>query len=183
MASVREPCEGSRHFIENGCKFESGSNAFIAWLAKTGDLKISHCPVGYHIRELTVEEAIFAHSHWKYRSNETFALFQCSAKDGLGVGAFCNASGNLVSWSVLSWDGAMAALTTIPGHQGKGLAKAVISSLSQKVIERKMVPYVYIEEIETSYIPEKLFRNLGFTVERETCFYLAVVQNADQVLS
>ena len=159
-------------------KLDSCESNLIAWLARSEDLKITKCPNGYNIRELSVEDAIYAHSQWKFKSNENFACFYDSAQDGLGIGAFCNTSDKLVSWCLVLWEGAISALTTIPDHRGKGLAKAVICMLSKRMIDRKMIPYVFIEKTETMHISEKLFTSLGFVVEKET-FSLGSIENGD----
>ena len=156
-----------------------GHCSFINWLPGLEDLKVTRCPLGYSIRNLTTDEAIYVHSQWKFRSNRTFAFFYRSAEEGLAVGAFCNTSGKLVSWSVILPNGAISNLTTMPEHRRKGLAKAVICVLSQKIIERNMIPYLFFENTETSYIPEELFKSLGFTVDKETVFYYGLIQNAD----
>ena len=170
-----------RKSLSPATKIELVACAFVAWLPKLEDLKVTRCPAGYSIRNLTTDEAIHVHSQWKFTSNQTFSFFYRIAEEGLAVGAFCNTSDKLVSWSLILPHGAISALTTMSEHQGKGLAKAVICVLSQKMIERNMIPYLFVENIETSYIPEKLFKSLGFTVDKETAFFFSMIQSADYI--
>ena len=179
--AVSSDLESWRKSLSPTTKIELDPCSFIAWLPKLEDLKVTRCPPGYSIRNLTTDEAIHVHSQWKLKSNWTFSFFYRSAEEGLAIGTFCDTSDKLVSWSLILPHGAISALTTMSGHQGKGLAKAVICVLSQKMIERNMIPYLFFENIETSYIPEKLFKSLGFTVDKETAFYFGMIQSADYI--
>ena len=179
--AVPSDLESWRKSLSPASKIELDPCSFIAWLPKLEDLKVTRCPPGYNIRNLTTDEAIHVHSQWKFKSNRIFSFFYCSAEEGLAIASFCNTSDKLVSWSLTLPCGAISALTTTSEHQGKCLAKAVICVLSQKLIERKMIPYLFFENIETSYIPEKLFKSLGFTVNKETAFFFGLIQSADYI--
>ena len=72
--------------------------------------------------------------------------------------------GELVAWVLLFEYGALGALHTLPPHRGKGLARALIYHVSQKLLSMGRAPYCFIlEENEAS---QNLFRKMGFEYYR-----------------
>ena len=49
MASVREPCEGSRHFIKNGCKLEVDDNDVSGYKKISDELNSYFCNIAEDI--------------------------------------------------------------------------------------------------------------------------------------
>ena len=125
---------------------------------------------GYVIREMTLREALFAIEKWKFASSESKLRFTSSYSNGLAIGAFPVGGEFPVSWVFGSWEGAMAALETLTDHRRRGLGRAVIKELSRRLIDRGLIPYVFIETIETSYMQESFFDGLGFTVYKDVFF-------------
>ena len=148
------------------------AKAFIAVLRSQEDspADIPEHP-DYEVREMSLPEIFYAVNHWKFASESAKYRFACSRNIGLAVGAFQPGSDSPVSWAFTSWDGAISALNTMQGHQGKGLAKAVVRKLSSKLIKCGIFPFVYIEIIDTSFIPESLFTGLGFTLYKDIWFH------------
>eukprot|EP00112_Aurelia_sp_Birch-Aquarium-sp1_P023585 Seg708.9 transcript_id=Seg708.9/GoldUCD/mRNA.D3Y31 product="hypothetical protein" protein_id=Seg708.9/GoldUCD/D3Y31 len=132
--------------------------------------KISNNVEGYVIREMTLTETLYAVDHWKFTSEVSKYRFSCSSRLGLAIGAFPDGSEYPVCWAFVSWEGAIAALQTLPGHQRKGLAKAVIKTIALKMIDIGLMPFVFIEDIDTAVVPERLFSSLAFMVHRDTKF-------------
>jgi len=147
------------------------AKAFIAVLRSQEDLP-SHTAEhpDYEVREMSLSEIFYAVKHWKFSSESAKYRFACSRNIGLAVGAFQPGCDSPVSWAFTSWDGAISALNTMQGHQGKGLAKAIIRKLSSKLFKYGVFPFVYIEIIDTSFIPESLFSSLGFTLYKDIRF-------------
>eukprot|EP00795_Rhopilema_esculentum_P006159 gene6159-11553_t len=131
---------------------------------------ISSSVPGYVIREMTLREALFAIEKWKFASSESKLRFTSSYSNGLAIGAFPVDGEFPVSWVFGSWEGAMAALETLTDHRRKGLGRAVIKELSRRLIDRGLIPYVFIETIKTSYMQESFFDGLGFTVYKDVFF-------------
>ena len=125
----------------------------------------------YEVREMSLPETLYAVEHWKFATKSAKYRFACSQSLGMAVGAFESGSNSPVSWAFASWDGAIAALHTLPGHQRKGLAKTIVRMLSAKLIDIGLTPFVYIELIETSFVPESLFTSLGFELFRDIRFH------------
>ena len=132
--------------------------------------KVSNSVDGYFIREMTLKETLYAVGHWKFTSEVSKYRFSCSSSLGLAIGAFPDESEYPVCWAFVSWEGAIAALQTLPGHQRRGLAKAVIKTIALKMIDIGLMPFVFIEDIDTAVVPERLFSSLAFTVHRDTRF-------------
>ena len=147
------------------------ARAFIAVLRNAESLPphILHNPE-YEVREMSLDETLYAVEHWKFASESAKYRFACSHNLGFAVGAFLLGSNSPVSWAFTSWDGAISALQTLPGHRGKGLAKAIIKKLSVKLIGNGIHPFVYVEIIDTSFIPESLFTSLGFHLYKNVRF-------------
>ena len=147
------------------------AEAFIAVLHNP-DAVPSQIPelAEYEIREMSLQETFYAVEHWKFGSESAKCRFACSCDLGLTVGAFQRGGNAPVSWAFASWDGSISALQTLPGHQGKGLAKAVVRKLSAKLISIGIHPFVHIEMIETSFVPESLFTSLGFQLYKDFVF-------------
>eukprot|EP00794_Sanderia_malayensis_P010110 gene10110-11144_t len=119
---------------------------------------------GYEIRAMSIDETLYAIKHWKFADEMSMVRFTASASLKLAIGAFPLGSSSPVAWAMVSWDGAIAALQTLPAHRGKGLGKAVVKSISLVALQRSLIPYVFIEDIDTAYIPVSLFSGLGFQV-------------------
>eukprot|EP00794_Sanderia_malayensis_P010120 gene10120-11154_t len=119
---------------------------------------------GYEVRTMSVDETLYAIKHWKYADEMSMVRYAASANMKLAIGAFPLGSSSPVAWAMISLDGAIAALQTLPAHRGKGLGKAVVKSISLVALQRSLIPYVFIEDIDTAYIPVSLFSGLGFQV-------------------
>ncbi len=153
--------------LGKGVEFKRAAFAFFAVLedASSDKFKSTPCQVnGYTIRAMSLNETLYAVRHWKFADDGSLIRFSASWSNGLVIGAFPEQSTTPVSWAFVSWDGAIAALQTLPEHRGKGLGKAVVKSISEVMLQRSLIPYVFIEDIETAFIPASLFTSLGFSV-------------------
>ena len=148
------------------------ADAFVAVLSnpECSGFNTMH-DTSYEIREMSFQETHYAVGHWKFASEAAIRRFSASSSLGLAVGAFPSGGNWPVSWAFCSWDGAIAALRTQPEHQRKGLAKAVVKAIAGKIIERGLIPFVYIESVESSYIPESFFKSIGFEVNKKLRFH------------
>eukprot|EP00794_Sanderia_malayensis_P010119 gene10119-11153_t len=173
-----------RHFIEEsirgefemnvaeeiiGCRIkrEQSSCCFFAVLKDPTFYKFTSAVSqvsGYEVRPMSIDETLYAIKHWKFADEMSMVRYTASANMKLAIGAFPVGSSSPVAWAMVSWDGAIAALQTLPAHRGKGLGKAVVKSISLVALQRSLIPYVFIEDIDTAYISVSLFSGLGFQV-------------------
>lgn len=149
------------------------ATAFITVLQDSASAKftsVSPTLSGYEIRKMNLKETLYAAERWSHATATTNLRMSSSWKLGLAFGAFTVDSAMPVCWAVISTEGAISALQTLPEHRRKGLAKAVIKSISLEVLQRSFVPYVFIEDVETSVVQISLFASLGFEIFRDTTF-------------
>ena len=126
----------------------------------------------YEIREISLEEALFAADNWMYRRKGSEYRFASSYSLGLAVGAFPLGSSSPVSWAICNWDGAISALHTFPEHRRKGLGKAVVKRLASRMILNGSIPFSFVVNgIVTS---ESIFASLGFDVHKDVWFYICL---------
>ena len=65
-----------------------------------------------------------------------------------------------VSWSCLLHCGEIAFVYTVEKHRRKGLSKAVVETMTTKVLDANMTPYVLVKMGNSN--AKKLFENVGF---------------------
>ena len=126
----------------------------------------------YDIREMSLEETFCAADGWIFSTKGSRYRFASSYSLGLAVGAFPLGSNEPVSWAFCNWDGAVAALQTMPEHQGKGLAKAVVKLLAKKVFQNGSIPFACVRS--NAVAAESLFARIGFDVYKGGWFCIGL---------
>uniref|UniRef100_A0AAY5K3J6 Glycine N-acyltransferase-like protein n=1 Tax=Esox lucius TaxID=8010 RepID=A0AAY5K3J6_ESOLU len=77
------------------------------------------------------------------------------------TGCITDDQGQPVCWILLYDYHAMGMLYTLPEHRGKGLARALVNSMSRRLYAESFPVYCFIEEGNT--MSHSLFTSLGFT--------------------
>ncbi|XP_010867733.2 glycine N-acyltransferase-like protein 3 [Esox lucius] len=77
------------------------------------------------------------------------------------TGCITDDQGQPVCWILLYDYHAMGMLYTLPEHRGKGLARALVNSMSRRLYAEGFLVYCFIEEGNT--MSHSLFTSLGFT--------------------
>eukprot|EP00112_Aurelia_sp_Birch-Aquarium-sp1_P018319 Seg4355.2 transcript_id=Seg4355.2/GoldUCD/mRNA.D3Y31 product="hypothetical protein" protein_id=Seg4355.2/GoldUCD/D3Y31 len=143
--------DGIRDIYEHNKEFYEGNHLILTYLPTGNSLGPYTVAKGYEIREMTVPECVFAAAHWKYASPRSHNYYACCSQYGLAIGAFHIGSKTPVSWVFIGANGAISALVTLPEHTRKGLARAVVGTITEKVVSLGLIPFALIEDIETAY--------------------------------
>ena len=157
-----EVWDGIKDIYKYNKGFSEGDHAILTYLPSGKSLGPYTVAEGYEIREMTVPECVFAAMHWKYATPRSHNYFACSSQYGLAIGAFQVGSQTPVSWVFINTNGTISALMTIPEHTRKGLARAVVGKITEKVVSKGLIPFAFIEDVENAYKPKSLFKSLGF---------------------
>ena len=159
--------EEAKHFYEKQENFFEASLSILTILPNKKDLVPFNIPDGYEVRELEPKDVLYAMQNYKHSSPAGCQMYLQSAKYGLAIGAFPVGSEFPVSWAFCSDTGAISAVTTLENHMKKGLAKAVVSRLSEKIISIDHIPFAFIEKLETAFRPMGMFKSLGFELRED----------------
>eukprot|EP00112_Aurelia_sp_Birch-Aquarium-sp1_P013215 Seg28.1 transcript_id=Seg28.1/GoldUCD/mRNA.D3Y31 product="hypothetical protein" protein_id=Seg28.1/GoldUCD/D3Y31 len=149
-----EVWDGIRDIYKHNKGLYEGDRAILTYLPSGKTLGPYTVAEGYEIREMTVPQSVSAAMHWKYATPRSHNYFACSSQYGLAIGAFQVGSQTPVSWVFINAKGAIGALKTLPEHTRKGLARAVVGKITEKVISKGLIPFAFIEDIETAYRPQ-----------------------------
>ena len=167
--------EGIKDIYKHNEGFYEGDHAILTYLPSGKSLGPYTVAEGYEIREMTVPECIFAAMYWKYATPRSHNYFACSSQYGLAIGAFQVGSQTPVSWVFINTNGTISALMTLPEHTRKGLARAVVGKITEKVVSKGLIPFAFIEDVGNAYKPKALFESLGFELCNEVRVLYAFV--------
>ncbi|XP_048577532.1 uncharacterized protein LOC116617041 isoform X2 [Nematostella vectensis] len=146
---------------EYGINVEVQACPEIYWLRDREHLIESECPGGYRLAKLELHHADRINNTWKFSSPHTLERLKRWIQHSDNVGVFCCDTDELVGWGLVAEAGCISALHTITEHRKKGIAKAVITRLTNLLLKANMVPYTYIEE--NNHISQNLFQQMGFS--------------------
>ena len=167
--------DGIEDIYKHNKGFYNAGSSILTYLPTGKTLGRYTVAEGYEIREMTVPQCVFAATHWKYASPRSHNYYACCSQYGLAIGAFQIGSQTPVSWVFIGANGAISALITLPEHTRKGLARAVVGTITKKVISMGLIPFAFIEDIETAYRSKGLFQSLGFELCDEVRFTFTFV--------
>ena len=167
--------DGIEDIYKHNKGFYNAGSSILTYLPTWKALGPYTIAEGYEIREMTVPQCVFAAMHWKYASPRSHNYYACSSQYGLAIGAFQIGSQSPVSWVFVGANGAISALITLPEHTRKGLARAVVGRVTEKVVSMGLIPFALIEDLETAYKSKGLFQSLGFELCNEARFTFAFV--------
>ena len=124
----------------------------------------SSLPDGYTEDTLSKEEASLVSENWGFRRLDSPKYIQelISALPNVAVR---DSNGTLVGHEAVFHFGALGMLYTHPGHRGKGIAKAIMSSMVQKQYQRGRVVHAYVEISNAA--SQKLHTSMGFKQQGE----------------
>jgi len=110
-------------------------------------------------RPLTVEDAEIINETWehKYEDSIEYIRKRILANDSVGI----EVDGKLVAWVLIHDDGALGCLYVLPEYRGKGYAKDVMITLSEKIRKKGKLPFAHVLDYNENSLG--LTANLGFT--------------------
>lgn len=101
-------------------------------------------------------EEIFSNSNYKDYTSVEYIKDQILSRSGVCI----RINGKLAGWALFHDDGAMGLLHVIDDFRRKGIAKALVVNLCQKVREKNEVPFTSVEPSNVASL--SLIQSLGF---------------------
>lgn len=120
----------------------------------------SLCSISLKMSSLNESHLGLVNSTWKFGNEHSIKMIRNMI---LNFPSCCllDSDGQPIAWILTYTSCAMGMLYTIPEHRGKGYAKALVTSMSRRLLSQGFPVYCFIEE--ENQVSYRLFTNLGFT--------------------
>ncbi|XP_070576046.1 glycine N-acyltransferase-like protein 3 isoform X3 [Ptychodera flava] len=142
---LKEEIRADVHICENGEKLHKGL-----------------LPDGYRISPLKKSDIDSVMKVWKFGSGRLRERFLLQVATHFSAGIYSEETGNLVSWAIQMYFGAIGSVNTLELHRHRGLAKSVISFVAQKMLQCGEIPWAHVEDVQTKDVSQHMVTSLGF---------------------
>lgn len=116
---------------------------------------------------LKSEHAKTVNEYWPYKSDYSLRYVKRRIKEGISSGKFIQ--NKLISWAITQDDSAMGFFHTLKEYRRNGFGEHVTKSLINKLIDKQIIPFVYIVlNNERSY---SLTQKLGFELTGKVSWF------------